>query len=350
MLLYLAPMEGITTYIFRNAFEKYYGGVDKYFTPFLTASHLKGRELRDVHPENNKVPSLVPQILTNDSELFIMIALQLAELGYREVNLNLGCPSGTVTSKGRGAGFLDRTDELDRFLYEIYDGLAGKVSLAGSKPDLKKSDDIDRMKISIKTRLGMEFLSEWDDILEIYKKYPISELIVHPRLRNEFYSGEVHLDQFKKSLDAVFSETLICYNGDITSLETFDNIYRVTKSGFLNRNQEGLYMIGRGALMNPELPARIKKHYEQGSENETASDEKSLIYPELETFRHFINEIMEAYITEMSNEKQVVMKMKELWSYFAQGLGLEKKQLREIHKVNRLNEYKSAVQMILTQL
>ncbi len=331
MKIYLAPMEGITTYIFRNAFEKYYGGVDRYFTPFLTASHLKGRELRDVHPDNNKVPSLVPQILTNDSELFIKIALQLAELGYQEVNLNLGCPSGTVTSKGRGAGFLDRTDELDRFLYEIYDGLAG------------------RRKISIKTRLGMEFLSEWDDILEIYKKYPISELIVHPRLRTEFYAGEVHVDLFMKTFFGYFSETKLCYNGDITSVDTFDNVFSTIEPGFMKKDQEGLYMIGRGALMNPELPARIKNYYKLQDDNKEGLNNEDTSRPDLETFRHFINEIMEAYITEMSNEKQVVMKMKELWSYFAQGLELEKHQLKEIHKANRLNEYKSAVQMILTQ-
>ncbi|MEE3400044.1 MAG: tRNA-dihydrouridine synthase, partial [Eubacterium sp.] len=92
--IYLAPLEGITTYVYRNALEKHYGGVDKYFTPFLTASHLKGREKRDVHPDNNKGMEVVPQILTNDAELFVTIAKQLAELGYREVNLNLGCPSG----------------------------------------------------------------------------------------------------------------------------------------------------------------------------------------------------------------------------------------------------------------
>ena len=215
MRLYLAPMEGITTYIFRNTFEKYYGGVDRYFTPFLTASHLKGRELRDVHPENNKVPALVPQILTNDSELFIKIARQLAELGYREVNLNLGCPSGTVTSKGSGAGFLDRTDELDRFLYEIYDGLA-----AGTR----KTENTDGMKISIKTRIGMEFLSEWDDILEIYKKYPISELIVHPRLRNEFYTGEVHVDEFIKTFG--FWDTFL--KQKFVTMATLQLLYHLT--------------------------------------------------------------------------------------------------------------------------
>ena len=96
MNIYMAPLEGITTYVFRNAFAKYYGGVDRYFTPFLTASHLKGRELRDVHPDNNPGIDLVPQILANDSEQFLVIAEQLAALGYKEVNLNLGCPSGTV--------------------------------------------------------------------------------------------------------------------------------------------------------------------------------------------------------------------------------------------------------------
>ena len=316
MKIYLAPMEGITTYIFRNAFEKYYGGVDKYFTPFLTASHLKGRELRDVHPDNNSVPELVPQILTNDSELFIKIAEQLAELGYREVNLNLGCPSGTVTGKGRGAGFLDRTNELDRFLYDIYDKLP-------------------EMSISIKTRIGMEFLSEWDDILEIYKKYPISELIIHPRLRNEFYSGEVHKESFFRACDVISKETELCYNGDITSRDSFEDISLQAEVFFQDRSQESLYMIGRGALMKPQLPAMIK------SGLDTDND--------LATFKAFITEIMEAYITEMSNEKQVVMKMKELWTYFAMGLGLDRKQLKEIHKANRLSDYKSAVQMIISQ-
>ena len=317
MKIYLAPMEGITTYIFRNAFEKYYGGVDKYFAPFLTASHLKGREKRDVDPDNNCVPELVPQILTNDSELFIKIAEQLAELGYREVNLNLGCPSGTVTGKGRGAGFLDRTNELDRFLYEIYDKL----------PD---------MSVSIKTRIGMEFLSEWDDILEIYKKYPISELIIHPRLRNEFYSGEVHKESFIKAFRVISKETRLCYNGDITGPDSFEDISLNLESYFQDRAQESIYMIGRGALMNPQLPTMIKSGPDSA--------------PDMETFKAFIREIMEAYITEMSNEKQVVMKMKELWTYFAMGLGLDRKQLKEIHKTNRLSDYKSAVQMIISQI
>ena len=185
--IYLAPMEGITTYIYRNALDKYFGGIDKYYTPFLTASHLKGRELRDVHPDNNKNISLVPQIMANESEQFLQIARQLIDLGYLEININLGCPSGTVVSKGRGSGFLNYPEKLDRFLDEVINGLAM----------------IDKnATLSVKTRIGYEFLSEWDDILPIYIKYPLSELIIHPRLRSEFYTGSIHMDAFEKAMAA----------------------------------------------------------------------------------------------------------------------------------------------------
>ena len=338
MRTYLAPMEGITTYIFRNAFEKYYGGVDKYFTPFLTASHLKGRELRDVHPDNNHVTKLVPQILVNDSQLFLSIARQLAELGYREINLNLGCPSGTVTSKGRGAGFLDRPEELKKFLYEIYNGI-DRVAAETS------AGHID---ISIKTRLGMEFISEWDDILDIYRKYPISELIIHPRLRNEFYSGEIHMDSFIDSYDRIPKTTRICYNGDITDIASYEERMLFLRALSNDAGYETEVMIGRGALMNPEIMRGLKE-YEALTDEE--KDEKTgFDAPDKDTFKAFINELLDAYLVEMSQEKQAVMKMKELWTYFAMGFGLDKSRLKEIHKANRPAEYRSAVQMILTQI
>ena len=300
-MIYLAPMEGITTYVFRNALAKYYGGIDRYYTPFLTASHLKGRELRDVCPENNQGIDVVPQILTNDPELFILISDQLAVIGYNEVNLNLGCPSGTVVSKRRGAGMLYDTVELDRFLDHVY----SKCTL----------------KISIKTRIGMEFLSEWDDILEVYKKYPIEELIIHPRLRNEFYKGEVHKDAFDKAFD-MLADTKLCYNGDITDIESFKAVKHSVP-----------VMIGRGLVMNPNLANDIKNGVKADYDRAT--------------FRKFLDELLENYMTEMSHEKQVVMKMKELWTYFSMGLNLDKKQLKEIHKVSRISEYKSVIQMLI---
>ncbi len=321
--LYLAPLEGITTYVYRNAFKKYYGGIDKYFTPFLTASHLKGREKREVHPDNNQGIEVVPQILTNDSSLFVTISKQLAELGYREVNLNLGCPSGTVVSKGRGAGFLDRVTELDKFLDDIYDQL----------PD---------MKISIKTRIGVEFESEWDDILEIYKKYPIKELIIHPRLRNDFYDGQVRLDAYGHAMKSVIP---LCYNGDIVDIESYQRIssYIEEKAKEFSYPVKDIFMIGRGVIANPELPGMLKKidgEMTFGSEDSTGKiDRKKL--------RAFLGDIVDSYLVEMSNEKQVVMKMKELWTYLAKGLELDVQDIKAIHKTNRLADYKSVEQMIL---
>lgn len=314
--IYLAPMEGITTYIYRNALAKYYGGIDKYYTPFLTASHLKGRELRDVHPDNNKDINLVPQILTNDSELFLQISEQLIALGYKEININLGCPSGTVTSKGRGSGFLNYPDKLDAFLDEISNGLE------------KLGNGI---KLSVKTRIGYEFLSEWDDILEVYKKYHFSELIIHPRLREEFYTGEIHMDEFLKAFNCISNNTTIVYNGDIVDKTSFSNrLEHITVY-----EQDTPVMIGRGVIMNPELPIKLKE----------VSDENNA---SVKTLKAFLNEITENYCGEMANEKQVVMKMKELWTYLSMGLNLDKKQLKEIHKTNKLSDYKSVQQMILS--
>ncbi len=324
MKIAMAPLEGITTYVFRNAFDKYYGGVDRYFTPFLTASHLKGRELREVHPDNNKGLDVVPQILANDSEQFLEIARQLAELGYKEVNLNLGCPSGTVVSKKRGAGLLGDIKMLDEFLNGIYGG-ADKIGV----------------QISIKTRIGMEFLSEWEDILSVYIKYPIKELIIHPRLRNEFYKGEVHMDAFRKALNIMDASSPasagkraskwgrfhLTYNGDIVDVASYKAV--------LSEIGDSDIMIGRGLLMNPQLANQIQ------------SFDKN---PDKKVFKEFIDELVVNYEDEMSGEKQVVQKMKELWVYFAKGLGVSDRRLKELLKVNRLAEYRSIVQMIMSEL
>ena len=347
MSLYLAPMEGITTYVYRRALEKHYGGMDKYFTPFLTASHLKGRELREVHPDNNEGLYVVPQILTNDAELFVTITRQLVDLGYREVNLNLGCPSGTVVSKGRGAGFLDRTEELDKFLYTIYDELTGKVKLAGAGEGKNSQAATDAIKISVKTRIGMEFESEWEDILEIYKKYPISELIIHPRLRSDFYSGRVRMDAYKRAMEVLGDMMPLCYNGDITSVSTYreklEMIGGVPVTG--DGEEDCPVMIGRGVIMNPELPGNIKNSSISGTELDAESAEDPAI--DKKRLRAFLKDIVAGYLEEMSGEKQVVMKMKELWSYMSLGLKVDKQQLKAIHKATKLSEYKSAEQMIL---
>ena len=273
MKYYLAPMEGITGFIYRNAYEKFFHNIDKYFTPFIVANKsksLKTKELRDVLPENNNCMNIVPQILTNDSEDFIITSKRLQQLGYNEVNLNLGCPSGTVVSKNRGSGFLALRDELDRFLEEIF--------------------TLENMKISIKTRIGKDNTEEFYELIKIYNKYPLEELIIHPRTRNDFYGNKPNLDVFKDALS--LSKAEVCYNGDIFTVDNYNNL--VNEFPKVRK-----IMLGRGILANPGLIGEIK--------DGTFIDKKVL--------REFHDEILNNYIELFKEEKNAIFRMKELWGY-----------------------------------
>ena len=169
MKLYLAPLEGITGWIYRSAVHKCFGGFDKYFVPFIRPNqmgHLSAREKKDILPAHNAGMRAVPQVLTNQAEDFIRTAARLKEYGYEEINLNLGCPSKTVVTKKRGAGFLSEPERLEAFLDDIFDKCP--------------------TRISVKTRLGMEDPGEFAHLLEIYNKYPMEELIIHPRVHKDF--------------------------------------------------------------------------------------------------------------------------------------------------------------------
>ena len=225
MNLYFAPMEGITGCVYRSTHREVFGGCSAYFAPFITPSDnekVSKKGLKDVLFENNKGFPLKVQVLTNQSEAFIKFARKIKAYGYDEINLNLGCPSATVVGKGRGAGMLAEPYKLDKFLYEIF-----------SESDIK---------ISVKTRIGYEDKSEIEDLMNIYNKYQISQLIVHPRTRIEFYKGIADKDAFKYAYNV--SKNKVCYNGDVCSKEDFEEI----KNQF--PDAEGV-MIGRGAIGNP---------------------------------------------------------------------------------------------------
>ena len=203
MKIYFAPLEGVTGYIFRNAFSGIYGHVDKYFAPFISPCEkyaMTPRERKDILPENNVGINLVPQILTCRSDCFIDAAKELHAMGYKEINLNLGCPSGTVCAKGKGAGFLPETSALQAFLDDIYSYAA--------------TADI---KISVKTRLGFYNPDEFYDLLEIFNSYPLSELIVHPRIRSDYYKGDIRKEYFAYALEN--SRNPLVYNGNIYSVK-----------------------------------------------------------------------------------------------------------------------------------
>lgn len=151
MQYYLAPLEGVTTQVYRNAYHKYFCPMDKYFTPFLVPHTKKGfsaKEIREINPDNNKGLYVVPQILSNQAEDTVNTIHKLENYGYKEVNLNLGCPSKTVVSKNRGSGFLAMPEELDHFLEEIFE----------------KTE----VKISVKTRIGRDEPDEFYKLMKLY--------------------------------------------------------------------------------------------------------------------------------------------------------------------------------------
>lgn len=307
MKYYLAPMEGITGHIYRNAYEKYFHNIDKYFTPFIVPNEslsLKTKELRDMLPENNEGLNIVPQILTNNAEGFVLTANKLKQLGYEEINLNLGCPAGTVVSKKRGSGFLAYPEELDRFLDEIY--------------------KINDMKISIKTRLGKERADEFYKLIEIYNKYPLEELIIHPRTREDFYGNTPNLEIFKESLK--LSKHSICYNGDIFTVDNYNKIVKEFP-------QVDKIMIGRGLLANPGLIDEIK--------------ENKFITKEI--LKQFHDEIFENYTILLKEDKNAMYRMKELWGYMSHIFTNNKKYYKKIKKAQKAIDYKVAVNSLFAE-
>ncbi|MDE7323457.1 MAG: tRNA-dihydrouridine synthase family protein [Lachnospiraceae bacterium] len=307
MKFYLAPMEGITTYIYRNAYNHYFGGIDKYFTPFIASKKMNRRERNEILPEHNLSLTVIPQILTNRSEEFLEITKKIADYGYSTVNLNLGCPSGTVTARKRGAGFLSVPDELDRFLYEIYE----------HSP----------LKISIKTRIGISSVDEWENILDIYRKYPLEELIIHPRLQKELYKFTPHKEAYLAALTAL-PEIPLCYNGDITSKKSYEELLSAIP-------QTDCVMIGRGILRNPVLVSQLK--------SSSAIGQPIL---KKESLKAFHDEIFEGYAAQMAGETPTLFKMKDLWTYLSESFEASDKHLKRIRKASDYTEYKAAVSSV----
>lgn len=301
MKYYFAPMEGITGYIYRSVHHEFFPGMEKYFTPFLSPGPKKAltdREIRDILPEHNRGMTVVPQILTNRSEDFTRTAHVLKDYGYQEVNLNLGCPSGTVTAKKKGAGFLEYTEELNVFLDGIFQNSC--------------------MEISVKTRIGKEDPEEFEQLLKIYNQYPIQELIIHPRVQTDYYRNTPNREVFAEAVEN--SKNPVCYNGDLFSLSdcrTFAQEFPKVDT----------CMLGRGLLVNPALVRELQTG-------------EALEKQEL---RRFHDALCQAYGEVMSGDRNVLFKMKELWFYMGNLFEDNKKQMKKIKKAQRLSDYRDAV-------
>lgn len=305
--LYFAPLEGITGHVYRDAHRKYFGNIDKYFIPFLVTNQtgkLKSKELKDILPENNQGIYAVPQILSNNAKQFIMMAEFLEGYGYKEININLGCPARTVVTKKRGSGFLAFPEELDRFLEEVYDGI--------------------RVKLSVKTRIGLDSPEEFEELLKIYNQYPIEELIIHPRVQKDFYKNTPNWDMFEQAVKE--SKNPVCYNGDINT------------TGDLAKLQQrfpdiSCIMLGRGLLRNPGFADEIQ---------EGKALDKNVL-------KAFHDELCAGYEQAVSGDRNVLFKMKEVWFYMGQKFEDSEKYVKAIRKSNRLWEYYEAVEKLFVE-
>lgn len=341
--------------MYRNAHHRFYGGIARYYTPFIAPNQcrkLTSREMNDILPEHNEGMNVVPQILTNRAEDFVWAAGKAKELGYEEVNLNLGCPSGTVAAKKRGAGFLSLPRELDCFLEQV-------------------TGDLGRMgiKFSIKTRIGICDPEEFGELLRIFNKYPLERLIIHPRLQIDFYRNHPDRRAFGEAEEN--SSNPLCYNGDIFSVKDFQDFHTAFP-------RIDTIMMGRGLLQDPALAEKIvgKEMKNPAGSGESArtgdypgqsSDladtagkmkgecsswqalplaegmpsEEWLEISVLRRLKDFHDSLLEGYREAIPGDRNVLFKMKELWSYLGVRFQDQERLLKKIKKATKIREYKA---------
>ena len=298
MNIYFAPLEGITGYLFRQVYERHFGGVDRYYAPFVTmrdGGFMKKKEKRDVLPENNPGICLIPQVMTNHAESFCQAARHMEQMGYRQVNLNLGCPSGTVVSKSRGAGFLRAPQDLDRFFESIFEHCP--------------------IDISVKTRIGFYEEEEFFELLKIYNRYPICELIIHPRTREDLYKGTIHRKIFDYAVE--HSKNPLCYNGDLQRPEDISEIKKAYPS-------VQSVMIGRGFLMHPGF---VRDDWDDREYHQKIFS--------------FMEDLREVYKENFSGDTPVLFKMKEIWAFLKDSFDEGEDWFKKIKKTKKMSEYQA---------
>lgn len=303
MRYYFAPMEGLTDSIYRKVHHSFFPGLDAYYMPFISPTvHrcLTNREARELPPADSVSFRAVPQLMTRVPEDFLWAASVCRDRGYDEVNLNAGCPSGTVVAKKKGAGMLEDPDALERFL----DG----VFAAAPVP------------VSVKTRLGMTDPEEFPRILEIYNQYPIKELTIHPRVRGQFYDGAVDMDMFRHALEN--SRNPLCFNGNLRTLsevKDFEKKFPQVES----------VMVGRGLIGNPGMFC-------------SGRDAKKL--------KEFHDTLLEEYIVTFGGARNAMFRMKEHWRHMILMFSNHEKLWKKLRKTTDMGEYRAIVAEIFGTL
>lgn len=309
--LSLAPFQGITDVVYRNVFRKHFCGIDKYYTPFFTgiqkdnSKSLRGEE---INPEFNDVKTVVPQILSNTAAEIVRFANQCKSMGYPEFNLNMGCPFPRVANKTRGCGLMADPNRTIQMLNEVFDGIEG-------------------IKFSIKCRLGYYNDEEINAFIETFNSLPFSEIIVHPRIGKQMYTGEASIEKFVQLIPLI-NKPLV-YNGDIFTTDRYNTVLSSLSS------LSSAIMLGRGLLTNPFLAEEIKNLDNQ-------QDKKQRLHS-------FVVDLYINRLHHAGGSPKIIGSMKELWKYMMNIFDDPQNVWRKVKKVNHLDEYEDAVEKIFNE-
>lgn len=309
IVLHSSPLQGFTDFRFRNAFHKYFGGIDVFYAPYIrlkSKQEIKPSNIRDILPENNMVENLVPQVMTKNADEFLFVAKFVQELGYKELNWNLGCPYPMVAKRGLGSGLMKDSSLIEQILEKVFNKSA--------------------IEISVKLRLGYDSKEEIYSVLPVLKKFPVKSIIVHPRIGKQMYKGNVDLETFNKCTKLI--ATKIIYNGDLNSVERYNEL----RNQFPEIND---WMIGRWIISDPFLPGMLKGN--------------SVEYPKdrIEIFSAFHNTLMEQYGEALSGANHLIMKMYQFWEFFISAFPNSPKGLKKIKKAKSIKALEQAVKEIL---
>ncbi len=303
-----SPLQGFTDFRFRNAFHKYFGGIDTFYSPYIKLNGklvIKGSYERDILPENNTTLEVIPQIITSDADEFLFVAKYVQELGYKELNWNLGCPYPMVAKCGMGSGLIKNTDQIEHILKRVHN----------------ETDII----VSMKMRMGYENPTEILDVFPILDQYPIKNIAIHARIGKQLYKGGVDLDSFQNCL--AHTKHKIYYNGDITSVAKFQEMQKRFPS-------IDHFMIGRGLIADPFLPSMIKNNTTEYPKNR------------FEIFEAFHDTIYQEYDAYLSGPTPIRMKMLGFWEYFSESFSNPQKTYKKIKKAGNSKNYEIAVKEI----
>ena len=312
MNYYVAPMEGLTDRVWRQAHQKWFGAPDiqnapaRYYAPFLSPPEnrvLIKKKMAELVPEANPGLPVIPQLLAKDGALAAWMIGELRKLGYTEVNLNIGCPAGTVTAKGKGSGMLRDLDKLDAFLDAVFSQADGPIS--------------------VKTRLGIDKPEEFDAILAIYNRYPISELTIHPRVMRQLYRGQADREAFAKAFPQC--KMPVCYNGDVTTPEQLHALEAEFPA------LSGI-MVGRGIVADPAL-------FRQAMGGAPATKEE---------LRGYLDDLFHGYTELFGSAGCAISRMKGHWFYLIHKIEGADKQEKQLKKLREPWEYEATVNQIFT--